>query len=100
MVIDETLDGYRKMILHELYNQMINLRLSELTQQENPPFVSAHSGYGGLVGTSDVYTSQTTAHPGKIAEGLKALLIETERVKKFGFTESELKRNKFNFYFK
>jgi len=94
MFIDETLGGYRETILHSLYNQMINLRLSEITQQENPPFVSAQSGYGGLVGPSDVYTSSTTAHPGKIIEGLKALLIETERVKKFGFTQSELERNK------
>lgn len=94
MIIDETVGGYRESMLHSLYNQMINLRLSEITQQENPPFVSAQSGYGGLIGPSDVYTSSVTAHPGKIPEGLKALLIETERVKKFGFTESELERNK------
>ena len=94
MIIDETVGGYRETILHSLYNQMINLRLSEITQQENPPFVSAQSGYGGLVGPSDVYTSTTIAHPGKISDGLKAVLIETERVKKLGFTESELERNK------
>jgi len=94
MIIDLTVGGYRETILHSLYNQMINLRLSEITQQENPPFVSAHSGYGGLIGPSDVYTSSIIAHPGKIPEGLRAVLIETERVKKFGFTESEMVRNK------
>lgn len=94
MIIDETIGGYRESMLHNLYNQMINMRLYEITQQENPPFVSAQSGYGGLVGPSDVYMSTTIAHPGKIAEGLKALLIETERVKTSGFTESELERNK------
>ena len=94
MVIDETVGGYREMIVRNLYNQMINERLSELTQEANPPFVSAQSGYGGLIGPSDVYTSSITAHPGKITAGLKAVLIEAERVKKYGFTESELKRTK------
>ena len=94
MVIDETLNGYRTSILNSLYNQMINLRLSELTQQENPPFVMGQSGYGGLIGPSDVYTSTAVTHPGKIPAGLKAVLLENERVKKFGFTQSELDRNK------
>ena len=94
MIIDLTVNGYRTSILNTLYNQMINLRLSELTQKENPPFVMGQSGYGGLVGPSDVYTSTVIAHPGKIPEGLKAVLLENERVKKFGFTQSELDRNK------
>jgi zinc protease len=94
MKIDLTIEGYREMIIHSLYNQMIDERLSELTQEANPPFVSAQSGYGGLIGPSDVYSSTMTAHPGKISEGLRALLIENERVRKFGFTQSELDRTK------
>ncbi len=94
MEIDLTLNGYRTSILYSLYNQMINLRLSELTQKENPPFVMGQAGYGGLVGPCDVYNSLAITHPGKIPEGLKAVLLENERVKKFGFTESELERNK------
>ena len=94
MTIDLTLNGYRTSILYSLYNQMINLRLSELTQKENPPFVMGQAGYGGLIGPSDVYTSMAVTHPGKIPEGLKAVLLENERVKKFGFTQSELDRNK------
>lgn len=94
MELEKTVGDYRNLIKKSLFNQMINQRLYELTQLENPPFVSANSGYGGLIGPSDVYSSTTVAHPGKITEGLKALLVETERVKKFGFTESELKRTK------
>jgi len=94
MNIDLTVNGYRTSILYNLYNQMINLRLSELTQKENPPFVMGQSGYGGLIGPSDVYTSTAITHPGKIPAGLKAVLIENERIKKFGFKQSELDRNK------
>ena len=94
MDVDMTINGYRKSILYSLYNQMINLRLAELTQKENPPFVMGQAFYGGLVGPSDVYTSMVVSHPGKILTGLKAVLLENERIKKFGFTQSELERNK------
>jgi len=94
MNIDLTINGYRNSILYNLYNQMINLRLAELTQKENPPFVMGQSGYGGLIGPSDVYTSTAIAHPGKIPAGFKAVLLENERIRKFGFTQTELDRNK------
>ena len=94
MDIDLTVKGYRTSILYNLYNQMINLRLSELTQKENPPFVMGQSGYGGLIGPADVYTSTAITHPGKIPAGLKAVLLENERIRKFGFTQTELDRNK------
>ncbi len=94
MIIEETVGDYRNLIIHHIYNQMINERLSELIQEANPPFVAAQSGYGGLMGPADVYSSTMIAHPGKIVSGLKALLIENERVKKFGFTKSALERSK------
>lgn len=94
MEVEQTVGDYRNLIKKALFNRMMNQRLHELTQQENPPFVSGYSGYGGLVGPSDEYSSSTVAHPGKIMEGFKALLIENERVRKFGFTEGELKRAK------
>ncbi|HEY3389603.1 MAG TPA: insulinase family protein, partial [Prolixibacteraceae bacterium] len=94
MNLDLTVNGYRKSILYGLYNQMINLRLSELTQKENPPFVMGQTYYGGLVGPSDVYTSMAITHPGKIPAGLKTVLLENERIRRFGFTQTELDRNK------
>jgi zinc protease len=94
MNLDLTIKGYRNSIVNGLYNQMINLRLSELAQKENPPFVMGQAEYGSLIGPSDVYTSTAITHPGKIPAGLKAVLLENERVKKFGFTQSELDRNK------
>ena len=94
MNLDLTIKGYRNSMVNGLYNQMINLRLSELAQKENPPFVMGQAEYGSLIGPSDVYTSTAITHPGKIPAGLKAVLLENERVKKFGFTQTELDRNK------
>lgn len=92
--IAKTVNDYRKTILHSLYNSMINSRLSELTQQADPPFIMAQSSYSGLFGPINVYQSVAVCHNGRIEEGLTAVLLENERVKKYGFTESELERNK------
>lgn len=92
--ISETLGDYRKSILHNLYNSMINNRLSELTQQADPPFINAQSSFGSFFGPMNVYQAAAVCHNGKIEEGLTAVLLENERVRKFGFTESELQRNK------
>jgi zinc protease len=73
---------------------MINNRLAEKTQQADPPFIVGQSSYSGMFGPINVFQSLAVCHNGKIEEGLKAVLLENERVKKFGFTETELERQK------
>jgi zinc protease len=90
----KTLTDYRETIKENLYNGMINNRLSEKLQQPEPPFLMAQSSYSELFGPKSVYQSIAVAHNGRIDEGLKAVLIENERVRQFGFTESELERQK------
>jgi len=88
------LGDYRISLVEGLYNAMINNRLAELTQKENPPFMMANSGYGELFGPRSVYSSIAVCSNGKIESGIKAVLTENERVLKFGFTQSELDRQK------
>ena len=90
----KTIGDYRKGIVEGLYNAMINERLAELTQNENPPFLMANSGYGALFGPKSVYNSVAVCQNGKIEVGIKTVLTENERVLKFGFTQSELDRQK------
>lgn len=92
--IVKTLGDYREGLVESLYNAMINERLSELTQKENPPFMYASSSYSELFGPASVYSSVAVCANGKIEEGLKAVLAENERVLKYGFTQGELDRQK------
>ena len=92
--ISTTLGDYRGMIMESLYNSMINNRLAEKTQMAVPPFIIAQSTYEELFGPKSVYQSIAVAQNGKIDEALKAVLLENERVRKFGFTETELERQK------
>ncbi|HEX7585700.1 MAG TPA: insulinase family protein [Prolixibacteraceae bacterium] len=90
----KTIGDYRKSLVEGLYNAMINNRLAELTQKENPPFMFANSGYSALFGPKSVYNSVAVCQNGKIEAGIKTVLTENERVLKFGFTQSELDRQK------
>lgn len=90
----KTIGDYRQQIVEGLYNAMINDRLGELAQKENPPFLMANSGYGALFGPKSVYSSVVVSQTGKIEEGIKTVLTENERVLRFGFTQTELDRQK------
>lgn len=92
--IPSKLGDYREMIKEGIYNGMINKRLAEKTQQAEPPFLMGQSAYTELFGPKSTYMSVAVTQGDKIEEGLSAVLIENERVKKFGFTETELERQK------
>ena len=90
----KTVADYRKYLVRDLYQGMINNRLSELTQRANPPINYGYSYIGGYVRTKDNYTSYVSVKKENIMLGLKTILIENERVRQHGFTQSELDRQK------
>jgi zinc protease len=93
--IKTTVGDYRMLLKENLYNSMINARLSEIMQKPESPFMYAYAGYGGfLARTTDAYTSTALAKDNKIGESLKVMLEENERVKRFGFTGTEFERQK------
>lgn len=90
----KTVGDYRKSLVQNLYNGIINNRLAEKVQEADPPFLFGQSGYSDLIGTESAYYSRAVTNGDKILEGIKAVLLENERVRKYGFTESELEREK------
>ena len=92
--VETTLGDYRNMLKHQLFNRMINKRFSEIAQDPDAPFMFAGSGYSGFFGPLDAYSAYAVAKDNEIEKSLEALLLENERVKRFGFTETELEREK------
>ncbi len=86
----------RNSILRQLYGEMLNSRLQELSQQANPPFLFGASYFGNLVRSKEAYQSFASVNDTSMLMGLKTLVIENERVKRFGFTEREFERAKSN----
>ena len=93
---DETIGGYRQRMLERLYNSMLNLRFSEITRQPDPPFLGASSSKGRLVSTKGAYVLSAGVPEDGIERGLEVVFTEAERVARFGFTASELERQKIN----
>ena len=91
---DWTIGGYRRGIVEGLYNGMLNLRFSEIARQPDPPFLGASSGKGRYVRSKDVYVLSAGVAEDGIERGLEVVFTEAERVARFGFTASELERQK------
>ena len=89
-----TRTDYRNSIIRSLFNNMIQDRYTELTKQANPPFLQGGANISGFLAGLDAYAAYVVAKPGELEKGFKTILTETERVKKFGFTQTELNRAK------
>ncbi len=85
---------YLQSMRNEMFNSMLNSRLGELTQKANPPFLFGRASYSGFLGNMDAFTSIAVAKPGELEKAIKAVVAETERAHKFGFTQTELDRAK------
>ncbi|NDV47726.1 insulinase family protein [Paludibacter sp. 221] len=89
-----SVNGYLVHTINSLISMMMNNRFDEITQQADAPFVAGFAYYGELVKSKDALHLIVVPHEGRELEGLNALLLEAEKVKRFGFTSSELERAK------
>ncbi|HOE04722.1 MAG TPA: insulinase family protein [Bacteroidales bacterium] len=89
-----TVGDYRKDLITNLYNSMISKRLQELTLIENPPFAQGMSMYTSFLGPKSLYMGIGIAQNNDVIKAMDALVVENNRVKTFGFTQTELDREK------
>ncbi|MDO9341821.1 MAG: insulinase family protein, partial [Bacteroidales bacterium] len=86
---------YRNQLMRSLYTGMLNNRLQEIAQKPDAPFLYAGAGYGSFVSRSlDVYSLSVGAKENQIEKSLEVVLTENEKVRQFGFTATELEREK------
>jgi zinc protease len=90
-----TFGDYRSQLMRTLYTGMLNIRLQEIAQKPESPFMYGYSGYGAFIGRSvDVYSLSTGAKENQMEKSIEVLLTENERVRQHGFTATELEREK------
>ena len=79
-------------------SSMISDRFDEITQKPNSPFLGAYAYDDDyfVAKTKDAWTVVGVSADDKIKDALSAMIRETERMKKFGFTESEYERAREN----
>ncbi|RKE82989.1 M16 family metallopeptidase [Chryseobacterium sp. AG363] len=92
---DITVQQYDHSVAESLVNMMLNSRLAELVNSVNPPFTYGSVYHGGTFARNkEAFQGSAATKDGDQLNGLKVLLEEVERAKRFGFTQSELDRAK------
>jgi zinc protease len=92
---EKTVGDYRQQTIENLFSGMLSARFAEIAQQPNAPFVQAFAGRGNFFAKSkDTATLGALVKEDGVERGLDSLLSEAERVEKFGFTATELERQK------
>lgn len=89
-----TIADYRRDLAEGLFLSMLNQRFDEIVRRPNAPFAFAGSSQGRLVRSSEAFSLDATVTDSTIIRGLSALVTEAERVRRHGFTQSELDRQK------
>jgi zinc protease len=92
----KTWADYREKRIENLVTSLINQRLQELTQQENPPFLYGYTGFTSFLRGYDAFVSYAVLGNGSAQQAVDALVAETERARQHGFLASELDRAKAN----
>ncbi len=88
--------GFVQDIVSTIVSLVLSDRFSEISRKPDASFVFATGGYGELVKSKDVFQLSCVAKEGKESKALEDLLIEADRLKRFGITNSELQRAKSN----
>jgi zinc protease len=86
--------GYLTGGINNLISTIMGYRFDEITQRADAPFVGGYAYYGELVKSTDAFQLLAVPKEGQELEGLKALLTEAEKMRRFGFTQSEVERAK------
>jgi len=85
---------YRNDLINTLFVTMLNQRLAELRQQGEPPFLNARAGAYNFGTAKRFFDLSAAVENGGVLRGLAAMLAETERVRRSGFTQTELDRTR------
>ncbi len=80
--------------MKSLIENMLNARLNELVQSADPPFVQAQVSDEDFLfaKTKEAFTGFAVSREDAVGTALAALLREVERMRRYGFTESEFAR--------
>lgn len=96
VTLTRTVKEYRAQLAEQLYQSILNQRFSEIRLRPDAPFTGAGSGSGRFVRTAEVSSLSAGAKDGKVLETLQSLLVESERMQRFGALPAEVARAKTN----
>jgi zinc protease len=92
-----TVADLRRSLVHRFHDTMLNQRFAEIARRTDSPFAYAGGGRGEFVRTKGAYQLGAGVKENGFATAAEAMLAETERARRFGFTATELDRVRANY---
>lgn len=93
-VVQGTAQEYAINLIRGLICDMMDNRFSELALDPNCPYTGGGCYYGECVKQRDAFYGIVLPKEGRESEAFNALLYQLEKMRRYGFTESELERVK------
>lgn len=93
-MLNSTPVGFMTDLLYEIAAQVMNERLNALASDPASPMIGAQFGCETLVKTAEATVAITMGKEGRDLEAFETLLTECERMRRYGFTDSEIERAK------
>ncbi len=84
--------AYLQSILKAYIRMIMSERFSDIASKPGSPFLGASFGAGGLCNTSDAVFGSVSFKDGDAIPAFTAFMTELEKMKRYGFTEGEVKR--------
>lgn len=91
---DKVASDYRNSIVRNLFSNMMSDRFDQLRRGQNPPFMSAGTGFSHIFASASFFNLAVNLKDDGVKEGIEAACNELARVAQHGFTQSELERGK------
>ena len=81
-------------LLKSVITSVMNERLAEITSKPGAPFIGAYFGMYDITETCEAVIGDVSFKEGEALSALAAYYAEIEKMKRFGFTDSEIQRAK------
>ena len=95
-MFNSTLEGKMITIVKRYIQMIMGERFNDIASKPDAPFLGAGIYFYPLCEECDALRGQVTFKDGDAANALQAFLLETEKMKRFGFTDGEVQRAKDN----
>ncbi len=93
---NSTLEGFVDDLSKTIVSLVMSERFNDITSKPDSPFLAADFGIGNLCETCEVAMGDVTFKDGQYVTAFRAFLTEIEKMKRYGFTASEIQRAKDN----
>ena len=85
-------EGARQDLIAGIISTVMDYRFNEITQKPDAPYVIGACYYTNITKSKDGFVMLNIAKPSQEMQACKDLMMESERLKRYGITESEFKR--------